>query len=190
MTSQRPEWSEEQHVYAASGGKERRRAVCICSQWRWREAKSSMYMQPVEAKRGKEQCVYAASGGEEKRRAACICSQWRRREVKSSMYMQPMEAKSSVYALNECGVLISKGLSPSYNEQGQYESQIPSCTMSKDLEKQWLIAAWEICACRSFKFFGRVSRSHCDRSDRSPLRVHHLKPLNLKSKSTLYSFIV
>ena len=93
MTSQRPEWSEEQHVYAASGG-------------------------------------------EERRRAACICSQWRQREAKSSMYMQPMEAKSSVYASNECGVLISKGSSPSYNEQGQYESQISSHTTSKDLEKQ------------------------------------------------------
>ena len=104
-------------------------------------------MQPVEAKRGEEQRVYAANGGEEQRvyaasggkerqRAACICSQWRQREAKSSVYMQPMEAKSSVYASNECGVLISKGSSPSYNEQGQYESQIPSCTMSKDLEKQ------------------------------------------------------
>ena len=87
--------------------------------------KSSMYMQPVEVKRGKEQRVYAASGGKERQRAACICSQWRQRE-----------AKSSVYASNKCGVLISKGLSPSYNEQGQYESQIPSHTMSKDLEKQ------------------------------------------------------
>ena len=57
-------------------------------------------------------------------------------EVKSSVYMQPMEAKSSVYASNKCGVLISKGLFPSYNEQGQYESQIPSHTTSKDLEKQ------------------------------------------------------
>ena len=147
MTSQRPKWSEEQHVYAASGGKERERAVCICSQWRQREAKSSVYM-------------------------------------------QPMEVKSSVYALNECGVLISKGSSPSYNEQGRYESQIPSRTMSKDLEKQWLIAAREIHACQSFRFFGGVSRSHCDQSDRSPLHVHHLKPLNLKSKSNLYSFIV
>ena len=98
--------------------------------------KSSMYMQPVEAKRGEEQRVYAANGGEERRRAACICSQWRQREAKSSVYMQPMDAKSSVYALNECGVLISKGSSPSYNEQGQYESQIPSRTTSKDLEKQ------------------------------------------------------
>ena len=48
---------EEQRVYAASGGKERQRAACICSQWRQREAKSSVYMQPVEAKRGKEQRV-------------------------------------------------------------------------------------------------------------------------------------
>ena len=109
--------------------------------------KSSVYMQPVEVKRGEKQHVYAASGGEERRRAACICSQWRRREVKSSVYMQPveakssvymqpMEAKSSVYASNECGVLIFKGSSPSYNEQGRYESQIPSHTTSKDLEKQ------------------------------------------------------
>ena len=98
--------------------------------------KSSMYMQPVEAKRGEEQHVYAASGGKERQRAACICSQWRQREAKSSVYMQPMEAKSSVYASNECGVLISKGSSPSYNEQGRYESQIPSRTTSKDLEKQ------------------------------------------------------
>ena len=80
--------------------------------------KSSMYMQPVEAKRGEEQHVYAASGGKERQRAVCICSQWRQREVKSSMYMQPMEVKSSVYASNECGVLISKGLFPSYNKQG------------------------------------------------------------------------
>ena len=29
--------------------------------------KSSMYMQPVEVKRGEEQRVYAASGGEEQR---------------------------------------------------------------------------------------------------------------------------
>ena len=141
MTSQRPKWSEEQHVYAASGGKERQRAVCICSQWR-------------------------------------------QREVKSSVYMQPMEAKSSVYASNKCGVLISKGLSPSYNEQGRYESQIPSCTMSKDLEKQWLIAAREIRACQSFKFFGRVSRSHCDWSDPSPLHVH-LYTFTTSSPSTL-----
>ena len=98
--------------------------------------KSSMYMQPVEAKRGKERHVYAASGGKERQREACICSQWRQREAKSSMYMQPMEAKSSVYVSNECGVLISKGSSPSYNKQGQYESQIPSRTTSKDLEKQ------------------------------------------------------
>ena len=69
MTSQRPEWSEEQHVYAASGGKERQRAACICSQWRQREAKSSVYMQPVEAKRGEEQHVYAANGGEKQ----CVC---------------------------------------------------------------------------------------------------------------------
>ena len=55
--------------------------------------KSSMYMQPVEVKRGKEQRVYAASGGEERRKAACICSQWRQREAKSSVYMQPVEAK-------------------------------------------------------------------------------------------------
>ena len=87
--------------------------------------KSSVYMQPVEAKRGEEQRVYAASGGKERQRAVCIYSQWRQRE-----------AKSSVYALNECGVLISKGSSPSYNEQGRYESQIPSHTTSKDLEKQ------------------------------------------------------
>ena len=93
-------------------------------------------MQLVEAKRGEEQHVYAASGGKERRKAVCICSQWRQREAKSSMYMQPMEVKSSVYASNKCGVLISKGSSPSYNEQGQYESQIPSHTMSKDLEKQ------------------------------------------------------
>ena len=87
--------------------------------------KSSVFMQPVEAKRGEKQCVYAASGGKERQRAACICSQWRQREAKSSMYVS-----------KECGVLISKGLSPSYNEQGRYESQIPSCTTSKDLEKQ------------------------------------------------------
>ena len=74
MTSQRPEWSEEQHVYAASGGKERQRAVCICSQWRQREAKSSMYMQPVEAKRGKEQRVYAANGGKEQH--VCVEQVW------------------------------------------------------------------------------------------------------------------
>ena len=141
MTSQRPEWSEEQHVYAASRGKERQRA-------------------------------------------ACICSQWRQREAKSSVYMQPMEAKSSVYVSNKCGVLISKGLSPSYNEQGQYESQIPSCTTSKDLEKQWSIAAWEIRTCWSFKFFGGVSRSHCDRSDCSPLRIH-LYAFTTSSPSTL-----
>ena len=55
--------------------------------------KSSVYMQPVEVKRGKEQRVYAASGGEERQRAACICSQWRQRETKSSVYMQPVEAK-------------------------------------------------------------------------------------------------
>ena len=127
---------KEQCVYAASGGEERRKAACICSQWRQREVKSSMYMQPVEAKRGKEQCVYAASGDKERQRAVCICSKWRQREVKSSMYMQPMEVKSSVYVSNECGVLISKGLFPSYNEQGRYESQIPSRTTSKDLEKQ------------------------------------------------------
>ena len=66
MMSQRPKWSEEQHVYAASGGEERRRAVCICSQWRQREAKSSVYMQPEEAKRGEEQRVYVASGGNER----------------------------------------------------------------------------------------------------------------------------
>ena len=72
---------EEQRVYAASGGKERQKAACICSQWRQREAKSSVYMQPVEVKRGEEQRVYAASGGEERRRAACLCSQWRRRAV-------------------------------------------------------------------------------------------------------------
>ena len=152
MTSQRPEWSEEQHVYAASGGEERWRAACICSQWRRREAKSSVYMQPVEAK--------------------------------SSVYMQPMEAKSSVYASNECGVLIFKGSSPSYNEQGRYESQIPSHTTSKDLEKQWSIAAWEIHACWSFKFFGGVSKSHCDWSDHSPLRIH-LYAFTTSSPSTL-----
>ena len=87
--------------------------------------KSSVYMQPVEVKRGEEQRVYAASGGKERQRAACICGQWRQRE-----------AKSSVYVSNECGVLISKGSSPLYNEQGRYESQIPSHTTSKDLEKQ------------------------------------------------------
>ena len=141
-------------------------------------------MQPVEAKRGEEQCVYAASGGEERWRAACICSQWRRREAKSSVYMQPMEAKSSMYASNECGVLISKGSSPLYNEQGWYESQIPSHTTSKDLEKQWSITAQEIRVCRSFKFFGRVSRSHCDWSDRSPLHVH-LYTFTTSSPSTL-----
>ena len=55
--------------------------------------KSSVFMQPVEEKRGEKQCVYAASGGKERQRAACICSQWRQREAKSSVYMQPVEAK-------------------------------------------------------------------------------------------------
>ena len=98
--SQRPECSEEQCVYAASGGK--------------------------------EQHVYVASGGE-----------W--------------GVKSSEYASNKCGVLISKRSSLSYNEQGWCGSQIPSCTTSKDLEKQWPIAVWEIHVCWSFKFFGGVS---------------------------------
>ena len=65
---------EKQRVYAASEGEERRRAACICSQWRQREAKSSVYMQPVEAKRGKEQRVYAANGGEEQR--VCVERVW------------------------------------------------------------------------------------------------------------------
>ena len=65
---------EKQRVYAASGGKERQRAVCICSQWRQREVKSSVYMQPVEAKRGEEQRVYAANGGEEQR--VCVEQVW------------------------------------------------------------------------------------------------------------------
>ena len=103
----------------------------------------------------------------------CICNQSRQREVKSSMY-----------ALNECGVLIFKGLSLSYNEQGWCGSQIPSCTTGKDLEKQWSIAVWEIHACQSFKFFGRVSRSHCDCSDHSLLHVH-LYVFTTSSPSTL-----
>ena len=65
---------EEQRVYAASGGEERQKAACICSQWRQREAKSSMYMQPVEEKRGEEQHVYAANGGKEQR--VCIKRVW------------------------------------------------------------------------------------------------------------------
>ena len=103
----------------------------------------------------------------------CICNLSRQREVTSSMY-----------ALNECGMLIFKGLSLSYNEQGWCGSQIPSCTTSKDLEKQWSIAVWEIHACQSFKFFGRVSRSHCDWSDHSPLHVH-LYVFTISSPSTL-----
>ena len=95
-----------------------------------------------------------------------------------------MEAKSSVYALNECGVLISKGLSLLYNKQGLCGPQIPSCTTSKDLEKQWLIAAWEIHMYWSFKFFGGVSRSHCDQSDHSPLHIH-LYVFTTSSPSTL-----
>ena len=65
---------KEQHVYAASGGKERQRAVCICSQWRQREAKRGKEQRVYAANGGKEQRVYAANGGKEQH--VCIEQVW------------------------------------------------------------------------------------------------------------------